>query len=82
MRKYTFYSLETLRVLLAYKINYLGSFFFSKETININGVCWFYDQRQRRYNIELQNPSEWLFTNAAIMDEKILIIMKFLITKS
>ena len=69
------YILRFFSLPLAYKINYLGSFFFSKETIIINGVCCFYDECQRRYNIESQKLPEWLFTNAAIMDEKILITL-------
>eukprot|EP01006_Ploeotia_vitrea_P035979 TRINITY_DN65951_c0_g1_i2.p1 TRINITY_DN65951_c0_g1~~TRINITY_DN65951_c0_g1_i2.p1 ORF type:complete len:329 (+),score=-15.78 TRINITY_DN65951_c0_g1_i2:131-1117(+) len=71
-------SLETICLLLAYKIKYPENFFILRgnhECASINRIYGFYDECKRRYNIKLWK----LFTDcfnclpiAAIIDEKII----------
>lgn len=71
-------SLETICLLLAYKIKYPENFFILRgnhECASINRIYGFYDECKRRYNIKLWK----IFTDtfnclpvAAIIDEKIL----------
>ncbi|KAG5201582.1 hypothetical protein JEQ12_004345 [Ovis aries] len=71
-------SLETICLLLAYKIKYPDNFFFSEvrnhECASINRIYGFYDECKRRYNIKLWKTFTDCFNClpiAAIMDEKI-----------
>ncbi|KAI8642741.1 serine/threonine-protein phosphatase PP1 [Parasitella parasitica] len=71
-------SLETICLLLAYKIKYPENFFILRgnhECASINRIYGFYDECKRRYNIKLWK----IFTDcfnclpiAAVIDEKIM----------
>jgi len=74
------YSLETICLLLAYKIKYPENFFLLRgnhEAASINRLYGFYDECKRRYSIKLWK----IFTDcfnclpiAAIIDEKIFCV--------
>lgn len=71
-------SLETICLLLAYKIKYPENFFILRgnhECASINRIYGFYDECKRRYNIKLWKTFTDTFNClpvAAIIDEKIL----------
>jgi len=71
-------SLETICLLLAYKIKYPENFFILRgnhECASINRIYGFYDECKRRYNIKLWKTFTDCFNClpvAAIVDEKIL----------
>ena len=70
-------SLETICLLLAYKIKYPENFFILRgnhECASINRIYGFYDECKRRYNIKLWKTFTDCFnclSIAAIIDEKI-----------
>lgn len=70
-------SLETICLLLAYKIKYPENFFILRgnhECASINRIYGFYDECKRRYNIKLWKTFTDCFNClpiAAIIDEKI-----------
>ena len=70
-------SLETICLLLAYKIKYPENFFVLRgnhECASINRIYGFYDECKRRYNIKLWKTFTDCFNClpiAAIIDEKI-----------
>ena len=70
-------SLETICLLLAYKIKYPENFFILRgnhECASINRIYGFYDECKRRYNIKLWKTFTDCFNSlpvAAIIDEKI-----------
>eukprot|EP01041_Mallomonas_annulata_P001628 gene1628-3157_t len=70
-------SLETICLLLAYKIKYAENFFILRgnhECASINRIYGFYDECKRRYNIKLWKTFTDCFNClpvAAIVDEKI-----------
>ncbi|KAJ1980100.1 type 1 serine/threonine-protein phosphatase catalytic subunit glc7 [Dimargaris cristalligena] len=70
-------SLETICLLLAYKIKYPENFFILRgnhECANINRIYGFYDECKRRYNIKLWKVFIDCFNClpiAAVIDEKI-----------
>lgn len=70
-------SLETISLLLAYKIKYPETFFLLRgnhESANINRIYGFYDECKRRYSVKLWKTFTECFNCmpvAAVVDEKI-----------
>ena len=70
-------SLETICLLLAYKIKYPENFFILRgnhECASINRIYGFYDECKRRYNVKLWKTFTDCFNClpiAAVIDEKI-----------
>ena len=70
-------SLETIALLLAYKVKYPENFFILRgnhECASINRIYGFYDECKRRYNIKLWKTFTDCFNClpvAAVVDEKI-----------
>ena len=70
-------SLETICLLLAYKIKYPENFFILRgnhECASINRIYGFYDECKRRYNIKLWKTFTDCFNClpvAAIVDDKV-----------
>merc|ERR1719160_879926 len=70
-------SLETICILLAYKIKYPENFFLLRgnhECASINRIYGFYDECKRRYTVKLWKTFTGCFNHlpvAAIVDEKI-----------
>ena len=71
-------SLETICLLLAYKIKYSENFFLLRgnhECASINRIYGFYDECRRRYSIKLWKIFTDCFNSlpvAALIDDKIL----------
>jgi len=71
-------SLETICLLLAWKVKYRENFFLLRgnhECSSINRIYGFYDECKRRYNVKLWKTFTDCFNNlpvAAMVDEKIL----------
>ena len=71
-------SLETICLLLSYKIKYPENFFILRgnhECASINRIYGFYDECKRRYNVKMWRTFTECFNClpiAAIIDEKIL----------
>jgi serine/threonine-protein phosphatase PP1 catalytic subunit len=76
-------SLETICLLLAYKIKYPENFFLLRgnhECASINRIYGFYDECKRRYSVRLWKTFTECFNCmpvAAIVDEKIFCIFLF-----
>ena len=73
-------SLETICLLLAFKIKYPENFFILRgnhECASINRIYGFYDECKRRYNIKMWKKFQDVFNVlpfAAVVDEKIFCI--------
>jgi serine/threonine-protein phosphatase PP1 catalytic subunit len=79
-------SLETICLLLAYKIKYPENFFLLRgnhECASINRIYGFYDECKRRYSVRLWKTFTECFNCmpvAAIVDEKIFCKKHFFLT--